>query len=50
MRSGEQIAAFFDGLELLDPGMVALSKWLPDDQVRPDDDRIGMYGGVARKN
>jgi hypothetical protein len=50
VRSGKEIAVFFDGLELLDPGMVALAQWRPDDQVLPDDDRIGMYGGVARKS
>jgi hypothetical protein len=50
VRSGKEIAAFFDGLELLDPGMVPLSQWRPDDLVRSDDDRIGMYGGIARKN
>jgi S-adenosyl methyltransferase len=29
-RSREQILRFFDGLELLDPGLVALNDWRPD--------------------
>ncbi|SEK52813.1 2-polyprenyl-3-methyl-5-hydroxy-6-metoxy-1,4-benzoquinol methylase [Streptacidiphilus jiangxiensis] len=49
VRSREQIAAFFDGLEPIDPGPVMLSRWRPDEQVRDGDDRIGMYGGVAVK-
>lgn len=48
-RSAKEIAAFFDGLEPLDPGLVMLSQWRPDEQVRAGDDRIGIYGGVALK-
>jgi trans-aconitate methyltransferase len=50
VRSGKEIAAFFDGLDLLDPGMVLLARWRPDTEVDAKADRIGMYGGVARKN
>jgi hypothetical protein len=42
---------FFDGLELVDPGIVQMHKWRPDDNSYlqiPDAD-IGMYGAVARK-
>ena len=49
VRSGKEIASFFDGLEPVDPGLVLLSRWRPDDQVRAGDDLIGMYGGVALK-
>ena len=49
MRSGKEIAAFFDGLDLVDPGLVLLSQWRPDEQVLAGDDRIGMYGAVALK-
>ena len=48
-RSGKEIAAFFDGLEPVDPGLVLLSQWRPDEQVLAGDDRIGIYGGVALK-
>ncbi|MEO3809081.1 SAM-dependent methyltransferase [Sphaerisporangium sp. B11E5] len=30
LRSREQITAFFDGLELVPPGVVVLSRWRPD--------------------
>ena len=49
VRSGREIAAFFDGLELVDPGLVLLSQWRPDGQVLAGDDRVGMYGAVALK-
>ncbi|WP_116248437.1 SAM-dependent methyltransferase [Nocardiopsis sp. FIRDI 009] len=48
-RTPERIAGFFDGLELLEPGVVSVTEWRPDPaevgQVRPLDD----FGGVARK-
>ena len=47
VRSGKEIAAFFDRLEPVDPGLVMLSQWRPDEQVLAGDDGIGMYGGVA---
>jgi hypothetical protein len=42
---------FFDGLDLVEPGLVQVHKWHPD---RPDtsdvaDKDIAMYGAVARK-
>jgi O-methyltransferase involved in polyketide biosynthesis len=46
-RSAAEIARFFDGLELLEPGVVPCSRWRPgpDD---PDLD-VNQYCGVARK-
>ncbi|WP_370116517.1 SAM-dependent methyltransferase [Streptacidiphilus sp. MAP12-33] len=49
VRSSKEIAAFFDGLEPVAPGLVMLSRWRPDEHVRAGDDRIGMFGGVALK-
>jgi hypothetical protein len=49
VRSRKEIAAFFDGLQPLDPGLVMLSQWRPDADVHAGDDRIGMFGGVALK-
>jgi hypothetical protein len=49
VRSGAEIAAFFDGLDLLEPGVVLLPRWRPDGPVTEADDRIGMYGGIGRK-
>ena len=47
-RSPEQLARFFDGLELLDPGLVSVSRWRPlpaGTEPREVDD----FGGVGRK-
>jgi S-adenosyl methyltransferase len=49
LRSPEQIAYFFDGLELVAPGLVTLNKWRPEDSpFGPPADTSG-YCGVARK-
>jgi hypothetical protein len=47
-RSSEDIARFFDGLELTDPGLVNVTLWRPD---RPSHTprRSLIYGGVALK-
>jgi hypothetical protein len=34
MRSREQIMRFFDGLNLVEPGLVFLPDWRPDEPVR----------------
>jgi len=47
-RSHAEITRFFDGLELVDPGLVQLHRWRPGpgvDTTRP----LAAYGGVARK-
>ncbi|MFG2147336.1 SAM-dependent methyltransferase [Streptomyces sp. NPDC048696] len=49
VRSSKEIAAFFDCLEPVDPGLVMLAQWRPDEQVLAGDERIGLYGGVALK-
>ncbi|MBW8482714.1 SAM-dependent methyltransferase [Actinomadura parmotrematis] len=47
-RTREGVARFFDGYELLDPGVVPIQDWRPD--TPPDPSVItGMWGGVARK-
>jgi S-adenosyl methyltransferase len=50
-RSREQIARFFDGLDLLEPGLVYLPEWRPDEPVRLPLDPGGklMLVGVGRK-
>jgi hypothetical protein len=51
LRSPEQIAGFFEGLELVEPGVVSCPRWRPD----PPDTRDGgpaevdAFGGVGRK-
>ena len=47
-RSSEQFAGYFDGLELVEPGVVLVADWRPD----PGADRgpeIPQFGAVGRK-
>ena len=43
--------SFFDGLELVEPGLVQVHKWHPDGSEAPGtaDKDVAMYGAVARK-
>ncbi|WP_327584102.1 SAM-dependent methyltransferase [Nonomuraea sp. NBC_00507] len=46
-RTGEQIARYFDGFDLIEPGLVGVSQWR-DTPLFPDP-ATWMYGGVGRK-
>lgn len=48
LRSHAQFLSLFGGLELLEPGVVAVSQWRPDPDL-PMPPGTGIYGGVARK-
>ncbi len=48
MRSPEQIAAYFEGMDLVEPGVVLISEWRPNPETDPRGD-ANNYGGVARK-
>jgi len=47
LRSRQQIARYFDGFELVAPGLVQVQDWRPD-RSNPDVSG-GIYGGVGRK-
>ncbi|MEU5885776.1 SAM-dependent methyltransferase [Streptomyces sp. NPDC047461] len=47
LRPIEQIAGYFEGLELVDPGIVSVPLWRPDPGATPTP--IGQHGGVGRK-
>jgi O-methyltransferase involved in polyketide biosynthesis len=49
LRSPEQIGRFFDGLELLEPGIVPRNRWRPDITPPRSQAPSAGYGGVARK-
>ena len=49
LRSPEQIARFFDGLELVEPGMVPPPRWRPDPSAWGDSTEMVDYAGVGRK-
>ncbi|POX54489.1 translation initiation factor IF-2 [Streptomyces sp. Ru71] len=48
-RSPEAVARFFDGLELLEPGVVSCSRWRPDATDGAEPAEVAMFGGVGRK-
>ncbi len=52
LRGHAQVAAFFDGWDLAEPGLVQVPLWRPDGKPpRPRElARAWVYGGVARKS
>ncbi len=48
-RSHQQIARFFDGLEMVQPGLVQLHRWRPGPGVTDNGRDLAAYGGVGRK-
>lgn len=46
LRSPEQIAGFYEGLEILEPGVVPMSEWRAE---RPSVEPVDGWGAVARK-
>ncbi|MFE2431668.1 SAM-dependent methyltransferase [Streptomyces sp. NPDC059373] len=49
-RSPELIAGYFDGLELLEPGVVPVSRWRPELTPRGGAAEVSCAGGVGRKS
>jgi hypothetical protein len=52
-RPRAQILEFFDALEILQPGLVPVAQWRPDEPAQTDADREpvgqGLLGGIGRK-
>ncbi|MDQ0596580.1 hypothetical protein QF037_000925 [Streptomyces canus] len=48
LRTVEEITAFFDGLELVEPGVVSVTQWRPE-PGSTSADVIAEHGGLARK-
>ncbi len=50
LRSHDEVMRFFDGLELVEPGLVQVHLWRPDptDEI-PAADAVSAHGAVARK-
>jgi hypothetical protein len=50
-RGRDEFARFLDGLELVEPGIVAMSKWRPEIEPGPEADptKAGAYAALARK-
>jgi hypothetical protein len=47
-RSHDQVVALFDGLELVEPGVVPIPQWRPDTELTAKTP-AAMWGGVGRK-
>ena len=48
-RSREKVLRFFDGTELVDPGLVYIRQWRPDaPQSTGQAQRVWIVGGVGR--
>jgi len=47
-RTREVVARFFDGLDVLEPGVVKVTQWRPESQVEAEGP-TSLWGGVARK-
>jgi hypothetical protein len=48
-RTQAEVAAFFTGLELVDPGVVPILTWRPDDGEPPDPFAAYSYAAMGRK-
>jgi len=49
LRSPAEITGYFDGLDLVEPGVVSCSRWHQDHARVNDSDEAPVYCGVARK-
>jgi hypothetical protein len=47
-RTRAQVAGFFEGLELVEPGMVRVQQWRPDTEIEAKSP-AALWGGVGRK-
>jgi len=50
LRGRERVAEFFDGLELVEPGVAHMPWWRPDGEIPEGSERIWYYCGIGRKN
>jgi hypothetical protein len=48
-RSREQVARFFAGADLVEPGIVLAEEWQPDHRTADDTVTSSLWCGVGRK-
>jgi hypothetical protein len=48
LRTVDEITAFFDGMELIEPGVVSVTRWRPEPGT-PAPKIVAEHGGLARK-
>jgi hypothetical protein len=49
IRKKQEVGAFFDGLEPVEPGLVNITTWRPDGREEEQSEQWIEFGGVARK-
>jgi S-adenosyl methyltransferase len=49
LRTVEEVRGWFAGTELVEPGLVPLTQWRPDDLEVGRAEQIDAYAGVGRK-
>ncbi len=49
LRRRHEVAPFFDGLELVEPGLVDITDWRPDGRQEGQSRQWAAYGGIARR-
>jgi S-adenosyl methyltransferase len=48
-RTPAELARFFDGLELVEPGLVSITRWRPEATSSGEPEEIDQFGAVGRK-
>jgi SAM-dependent methyltransferase len=48
LRSHAEVERFFDGFDLLDPGVVEVDRWRPDGETTASPLPVPIYGGLGR--
>ncbi|CAI7975017.1 hypothetical protein FRAHR75_1620002 [Frankia sp. Hr75.2] len=50
VRTRSEVERFFDGLDMVEPGVQSVHRWRPDDPSTdsPTDAEVNVYGGLAR--
>lgn len=49
IREKQEVQAFFEGLELVEPGLVNITDWRPDGREEEQSQQWIEFGGIARK-
>ena len=48
-RTPDELARFFDGMDLVEPGVVSITRWRPETTTSGEPEEIDQFGGVGRK-
>jgi hypothetical protein len=48
-RTPAEITRLFDGLELVEPGLVSITRWRPEPASSGEPEEIDQFGAVGRK-